>query len=243
MNLQDYPNEIKDDIEDQSLDILEHIKDDVIVIGGWAVRALLGKEHKRYTSDVDGVTSKDKFDVVIDKLSELELKPSKVEWGIKFYKKYVPEVDIPEKLESDIELIDLRIEISEPLIKEYETHHYFEFNLANYVQKDIEYHIKSKALSVNVPPIEHMVANKLGLPADYKNNYDTMVLLRESDIEEVIRVIRKNDDWYEMVLRRLPRIIGRINITDRIEHILAVNSGLDFKEHNKKLNLIKEALK
>jgi len=83
MNLQDYPDEIKNDIEDQSLDILEHMRDDVIVIGGWAVRALLGKEHKRYTLDVDGVTSKDKFDAVIDKLIKLDLKPSKAEWGDK----------------------------------------------------------------------------------------------------------------------------------------------------------------
>ncbi len=83
MNLQDYPVEIKDDIEDQSLDILENIKNDIVVIGGWGVRALLGKNHKRYTLDVDGVTSKDKFDIVTDKLSRLDLKSSEAEWGIK----------------------------------------------------------------------------------------------------------------------------------------------------------------
>ncbi len=243
MNLEDFPVEIRDDIEDQSLDILENIKDDIVVIGGWAVRALLGKNHKRYTLDVDGVTSKEKLDIVTDKLSRLDLKPSEAEWGIKYYRKYVPKVDIPEKLKLEIESIELRIEISEPLIKEYKTHHYFEFSLTNYVQKDIEYHIKSKARSVNVPPIEHMAADKLGLPADYKNNYDVAVLLRESDIEEVIKAIKKNDDWYEMVIRRLPKLIGRINIPGRIEHTLAIDSGIDIKEHIKKLKLIEQTLK
>jgi len=152
-------------------------------------------------------------------------------------------VDIPEKLKSEIELIELRIEISEPIIKEYETHHYFEFNLNNYVQKDIEYHNKSKALSVNVPPIEHMAANKLGLPVDYKNNYDVAVLLRESDIEEVIRVIIKSDDWHAMVIKRLPKLIGRINIPGGLEHTLAINSGIDIKEHIGKLRQIEKALK
>ena len=35
MNLEEYPEPIKKDIEDQSLFILEHIADDIIVIGGW----------------------------------------------------------------------------------------------------------------------------------------------------------------------------------------------------------------
>ncbi len=48
MNLQEYPEPIKQDIEDQSLSILKHINDDVIVIGGWAVRALVGEKHGRY---------------------------------------------------------------------------------------------------------------------------------------------------------------------------------------------------
>ena len=88
-----------------------------------------------------------------------------------------------------------------------------------------------------------MAANKLGLPADYKNNYDTAVLLRESDIGEVIKVIKENDDWYEMVIRRLPKLIGRINIPGRIEHTLAIDSGIDIKEHIKKLKLIEQTLK
>ena len=47
MNLEGFPESIKKDIEDQSLSILEHIKDDIIVIGGWAVRALTEDKHGR----------------------------------------------------------------------------------------------------------------------------------------------------------------------------------------------------
>jgi hypothetical protein len=242
VNLEGFPVEIRNDIEDQSLDILEIIIDDIVVIGGWAVRVLLGKEHKRFTLDVDGVTSKDKLDVVKDKLIKLDLKPSKAEWGIKYHKKYIPKVDIPEELISRVDTIELRIEISEPLIKEDETH-YFEFSVTNTVRKDIEYHNQSKALPIKVPPIEHMVANKLGLPADYKNNYDIAVLLRESDIEDVISTIRGNDDWYEMVIRRLPKLIGRINNSGGLEQTLAINSDIDIKEHIKKLRFIEKALK
>jgi hypothetical protein len=53
MNLEELPEPIKKDIEDQSLSILEHIKDDIIVIGGWAVRALTGDKNGRYTLDIE----------------------------------------------------------------------------------------------------------------------------------------------------------------------------------------------
>ncbi len=36
MNLEDLPIEILEDIENQSLEILNEIKEDIIVIGGWA---------------------------------------------------------------------------------------------------------------------------------------------------------------------------------------------------------------
>ena len=57
MNLEDFPEPIKKDIEDQSLELLEHINDNIIVIGGWAVRALTSNKHGRYTLDIDGVTN------------------------------------------------------------------------------------------------------------------------------------------------------------------------------------------
>ena len=35
MNLQEHPTRIKNDIEDQSLQLLSLIKDSLVVIGGW----------------------------------------------------------------------------------------------------------------------------------------------------------------------------------------------------------------
>ena len=55
MNLQEYPTRIKNDIEDQSLQLLSLIKDSLVVIGGWGVRAHAQKNHKRYTLDIDAV--------------------------------------------------------------------------------------------------------------------------------------------------------------------------------------------
>ena len=47
---------------------------------------------------------------------------------------------------------------------------------------------------------------KLGLPADYRNNHDVAMLLRLCDADEVLRVIRANDDWAGLVLRRMPKL-------------------------------------
>ena len=68
MNIEEFPEDIKNDIEDQSLSIFDAIKDDVIVIGGWAVRAHLGEDHHRYTLDVDGVTDKETLDRIKRKI-------------------------------------------------------------------------------------------------------------------------------------------------------------------------------
>jgi len=61
MNFEDFPDPVKKDIEDSSLSVLEHINDDIIVIGGWAVRALIGDKHGRYTLDIDGVAEINKI--------------------------------------------------------------------------------------------------------------------------------------------------------------------------------------
>jgi len=45
VNLEELPLEIKNEIEDQSLEILEPIKEKIIVIWGWGVRAHLGPQH------------------------------------------------------------------------------------------------------------------------------------------------------------------------------------------------------
>ena len=82
MNLEDFPEPIKEDIEDQSLSILEQIKEDIIVIGGWAVRALAGNKHSRYTLDIDGVTDSVKMSEIESKLSSIGMNVRRNEWGL-----------------------------------------------------------------------------------------------------------------------------------------------------------------
>ncbi|MBU2565334.1 MAG: hypothetical protein KJ655_03660 [Candidatus Thermoplasmatota archaeon] len=243
MNLEGLPVVVKNDIEDQSLSLLGIIKNDVIVIGGWAVRALTGRKHARYTLDIDGVTAKEKLPVIKQRLGSAGLAAKDSDWGTQFYKKYIPHVDIPDEVRKTVENIELRIEISEPRIKEFQTHHYFEFSLNDYVSREIAYHNKLGVLIVHVPLPDQMAAVKLGLPVDYKNNFDSAVLLQVSDIEKVIQAIKENDDWYEMVLRRLPKLRGRIKDTGRLENMLALNAGINVREYVRKLDYIEEQLK
>lgn len=46
-----------------------------------------------------------------------------------------------------------------------------------------------------------------------------------------------------MVIRRIPKLIGRITDKERTEHILALNNGIDIKENVKKMRYILEKLK
>ena len=242
MNLEQFPEEIKKDIENQSLEILESIVDSVIVIGGWAVRAHLGRKHHRYTLDVDGVADEKSLPSIKKRLKELNLEQSEADWGIKFFKQYQPSVEVSGEWKDRLEEIELRIEISGPRIRERRSHHYFEFSLTDFRKKEIEFHDMQKAVEIMVPPVEHMAAVKLGLPADYKNNFDSAALLRVSDMDEVIRVIKENDDWSEMVLRRMPKFIGRIGQPGSLENILAIDAGIDVKKHVRKLRYIEEQL-
>lgn len=237
MNFEDFPVKVKNDIEDQSLSILEHIKDDIIVIGGWAVRALLGEKHGRYTLDVDGIANEKNIDNIINKLKKVGLNVNREEWGIQFYQKYKPSIDISQDITLEVEKIELRVEISGPRIKESESDHYFEFSLTEYEEKDISYHNKDKKVSVRTPYAEDMAAVKLGLPVDYKNNYDAQMLLNECNVEEVVKRIKSNDNWIEMVIRRMPKIIGRLNDKERAEHILAISKGINIK---KQISLLRE---
>lgn len=243
MNLEELPVVVKNDIEDQSLSLLEIIKDDVIVIGGWAVRALTGKKHDRYTLDIDGITVKEKLPMIKQKLKASGLAAKDSEWGVQFYKKYILHVDIPDEIRKTVENIELRIELSEPRIKEFQTHHYFEFSLNDYVNREIAYHNKPGVLIVHVPLPDQMAAVKLGLPVDYKNNFDSAVLLQICDTEKVIQTIKENDDWYEMVLRRLPKLRGRVKDTSRLENMLALNAGINVREYVRKLDYIEGQLK
>lgn len=244
MNLEEFPDIVKYDIEDQSLTILKHITDDLMVIGGWAVRALSGSRHARYTLDIDGVTEERKIPKIAKILKEIGLKPEVSDWGIMFYKKYTPKVEItkPELLKR-VSKVKLKIELSGPRIKELQTHHYFDFNLNNFITKNISYRNKNSTIDIKVPSLETMAAVKLGLPVDYKNNFDSAILLLSSNVGEVIKIIKNNDDWAKLVLRRLPKSKGRINDSNRLENMLLKNAGINVKDHLKNLKYIETMLK
>ncbi len=90
--------------------------------------------------------------------------------------------------------------------------------------------------------IEHMTAVKLGLPVDYKHNHDAAMLLWKSDVDKVVQAIKSNDDWGSLVLRRMPKLKGRINQPGRIENTLAVAAGLNVRHHINTLELIEERI-
>jgi len=241
MNIEAFPREIKEDIEDQSLELLANINTDIVVIGGWAVRGLVGEKHGRYTLDIDAVASKDNRERIKEILISKDMHPTKADWGIKYFKQYEPEVEIPESI--DISGVQLRIEISGPRITELRTPHYFEFSLKEYVRRTIAFHKNSETVDIIVPPVEHMAAVKLGLPVDYKNNFDSVMLLQLCEIQDVVEVIRKNDHWGEMVLRRMPKLIGRISKRNSTAYMLATNIGVDVKIYIGKLKEIESSLK
>lgn len=145
-------------------------------------------------------------------------------------------------MQNQIKNIELRIEISGPKIEEYYTEHFFEYSLEDFKTSKIYFHNKDDHVMVKVPHIEDLTANKLGSPVDYKNNYDSAALLAKADVELVIQTIKENDDWSEMVLRRIPKQIGRIKDTKRVENILARNRGIDIDEYVEKLDHINEIL-
>ncbi len=243
MNQQDLSENVQKDIEDQSLEILKSIKDDIIVIGGWGARAHLGKSHHRFTLDVDGVTDEKTLQGLHKVLSTYGFKEVKVNWGIKFFKKYEPNVDITPDEKPLVDDVELRIEISPPRIKESNTPHYFDFSLTDYETVEIQYHNREGSVKARVPPSEDIAAVKLGLPVSYKHNHDAAMLLLVSDIEKVVKSIQKNDDWADLVLRRMPKLKGRIRQRERFENRLANRAGLDIKEHIKRLEYIESELK
>lgn len=241
MNLESFPKNVKEDVEDQSLELLATLTDNILVIGGWAVRGLLGEMHGRYTLDIDAVATREMRGRVKEKLISIGMKPNETDWGIQYYKQYEAGVTIPPNV--DISKLQLRIEISDPRIPEIETDHYFEFNLKEIVTREIPFHKSDRTVEIMIPPPSHMAAVKLGLPVDYKNNYDAVMLLQLCEIKDVIEVIETNDHWSEMVLRRIPKLIGRIKDKNNTANLLAKNAGVDIRNHILKLEEIERKLK
>ena len=100
MNLEELSDLVKKDIEDQSLEILEKIAGRIVVIGGWGARAHLGGRHHRYTLDVDGVTAENTLQELQKEFADKGFSETSVDWGIKFFKKYEPNVDVPNEMKS-----------------------------------------------------------------------------------------------------------------------------------------------
>jgi hypothetical protein len=242
VNIQEVPTGIKEDIEDSSLDLLAEIVDHMVLIGGWAVRAHLGEGHGRFTLDVDGVASDEDMAVIRDRMVDLGLAEARTDWGVKFWSRYEPRVPIPARFAALVEPVEMRIEVSGPVTRDVDSHHYFEFSLEDHDVRVIRYHGRDEALEVRVPPIDTMAAVKLGLPVDFKNNHDVVGLLRVCDVDGVIGVILDTDDWREMVLRRLPKLIGRIQHRGRLENALAVEMGVDIPAHVGTLRYIEATL-
>ncbi|MDG6229585.1 MAG: hypothetical protein QCH96_06435, partial [Candidatus Thermoplasmatota archaeon] len=162
----------------------------------------------------------------------------KTDWGIKFFKPYQPNSNISCD-PSLIKDIQIRIEISAPRIYEIDTNHYFEFDLEKTTKQKVISHGLHQPFFVTVPEIEYLAANKLGLPADYKNRYDAAVLLIHSDFSKVFEIIKKTGKWEEMVLRRLPKFIDRTNDKKDIAHILLRQANVSIMDYLDQLRIIK----
>lgn len=244
MNLQQLPREVRMDIEDRSLTLLKDFNEHVIVIGGWAVRALAGEKHARTTLDVDGVASAENLEMVKKRIEELGLDCRDADWGVQLFKDYEPAVEITDDdTRKAVKEVELRIEISGNRIQELDSHHYFEFDLGDSVIKEIGFHNSDATITLRVPPAKTMAANKLGLPADYKNNFDAAVLLQICEVDDVIATIESTDDWREMVLRRIPKLRGRMRIPERLENVLSLRADVDVDAYIDALNQIESRLR
>lgn len=244
VSIEQLPQQIRDDIEDQSIDILQQIQQHTVVIGGWAVRSYATNPLKsaRYTLDIDAVATPENIKVVHGILIKKGFVPSEErDWGIQFYKPYQPNL----KISYDAVLfkdLQIRIEISPSRIHEIDTHHYFEFDLDKTIQKTVASHGKHQSIQITVPEIDYLTANKLGLPADYKNRYDAAILLPSSNLHKTLEIIQKTDNWGEMVLRRLPKFIRRTKDKGDIAHLLLHRADIDIQDYLAQLFTIQQKL-
>ena len=181
-----------------------------------------------------------------NKLKRAEIKNQKAAWGIKFYTKYNAPHELYRNLDTDvkdiIDNLELRIEISPPRMYESLTHHYFEFDVNDTVEKYVTAHGSNRQFKIKVPSVESLTANKLGLPGDYKNRFDVGVLLHLCDMDKLFEIIEKTDDWKDLIKRRLIKAIGRTKNKEDIARLLLVNAEVNIEKHIRQLKTIERDL-
>ena len=197
-------------------------------------------KYARYTLDVDAVTAPENIKTVYNILAKKGfIFPEEKDWGIQFYKPYQPNPKVSCNL-SSVKEIQIRIEISPPQIHEIDTLHYFEFDLNKTTHKTVVSHGEQQAIQITVPEIEYLTANKLGLPADYKNRYDAAILLQNSNFHKCLEIIQKTDNWKEMVLCRIPKFIGKTKDKEDIAHLLLLRANINIRNYLDKLIAIQQ---
>jgi len=247
MNIEGLPAKIKEDVEDRSLEIAERLAGSIVIIGGWACRALLGERHKRYTLDVNGFCGPRDLENVAEVLKSMGFSVARMEWGCICTLPYSLPAELGAEIKINARTLDalrdvaIRIEISGPKMKEKRTHHFFEFEFNEVMEKRIVYHNRKGSVRIMVPKMEWMTANKLGLPTDYKNVFDGCLLLLESDVGKVAEVINSVDDWSEMVKSRMPRVLGRVSQAG-LANTLLRDAKADLKELKRRFKELEQLI-
>jgi hypothetical protein len=232
LNLEQLPKAIAEDIEVQSLGLLQGIKEHIVVIGGWGVRAWTQDIASRNTMDVDGVAVEADLRFITRALRKAGMSAdAEDDWGMRFHKEYLPSTSAAaeeaEETRGLPEEIELRVEVSEPRIPEKRSPHYFEFDTGKAVIRRISTHRRTASAECRVADLTELAANKVGLPADYKNIFDLALLLDRSSVESIVEVIKSIDDWRDMVVLRVPKIIGRVQREDNTANMLMRAHGVD----------------
>jgi hypothetical protein len=96
----------------------------------------------------------------------------------------------------------IKIELSLPRIYDIDGLHYFEFDLQHVERKTVKSVDGKFKVEVRVLEPEYVLANKLGLPASFKNEYDAGVLLPLCDMNKLVEIMKRTDRWREGVLER-----------------------------------------
>jgi DNA-binding transcriptional ArsR family regulator len=207
--LRELPARVKNALERRSLELLSRVAEDIVVVGGWAARAWSGA-HVRYTYDVDGVADEEELERAHEKLTDLRLTPQKTEWGYIY--------TAPSRVRGAPADLLIKIELSLPRIYDVDGLHYFEFDLRHLKRKTVKSVDGKFKVEVRVPEPEYVLANKLGLPAYFKNEYDAGILLPLCNVDKLVEIIKGTDRWRERVLERGSAMLDHLKNPKSLSH-------------------------